>query len=281
MQAKILITFLIAALLISCEPLNAPTIIEPTIMLEATFSPSPIISTPINVQTQTVTPTLAPLPTPPPTNTQIPFFFSYSYTSDGGDDLWRCMENNFGNPSLILYQDGVLIQAGYPYFLQSQLSPTQINRLMDEIAQTGLPQQSESKYQEGNGVFIFNGRYFHQPFNLPSKDPLSKAISVTQSFTSENTTRFVPKDLTLFIYSTTEINNVINSWYWSSKSNSELQNWQDSPLFQYGEGWFLITGEDVLKVMDQFSGFPDFRVYQNIEAKRYYVAVICTNYPYR
>jgi hypothetical protein len=123
---------------------------------------------------------------------------------------------------------------------------------------------------------IINGKSFHASGNLPDADPLNNAIKTVIFFQEKNETRYVPEDLWLDIFSLAELNDAIKGWL--PKPHPVFQKWQDSPLFEYGEGWHTITGKDLPKVMAQFNEFPGFRVYQDSETKLYYIAAICANY---
>ncbi len=279
MKTRIYIAVLILILLVSCAPSNASTFTQTAITLEASSTSAPSTKTPINTRTAMAVPTLTSLPTTTATNTPKPFLIAYSYGSDGGDDLVRCIQEDTGNPRFILYQDGVLIRHGQPYYLQSQLSQTEIDKLMDEITKTGLFQEADSKYQAGNSALVINGKTYFVPYDLPEEDPLRKALEVILSFQSQNATKFVPQNLLLMVFSVFELDDIIKNWL--PEPNPVFQTWQQSPLARFKEGWFTITGEDVPMVMEQFPGFPGFRVFQDDNSKRYYVAAICTIYPYR
>lgn len=279
MKTHIFITILILVLLVSCAPSNVSTFTQTAITLESTSTSAPITKTPINTRKVTVEPTSVSSPTSTATNTPKPFLIAYSYSSDGGDDLVRCIQEDTGNPRFILYQDGVLIRYGQPYYLQSQLSQNEIDKLMDEISKTGLFQEDHSKYQAGNSALVINGKTYFVPYDLPDGDALQKALEVILSFQPQNATKFVPQNMILMVFSVFELDDIIKNWL--AEPNPVFQSWQQSPLFKYGKGWFTITGEDVPIVMEQFPGFPGFRIFQDDKSNRYYIAAICTIYPYR
>ena len=226
-----------------------------------------------------VAPTLASLPTTTATNTPKPFLIAYSYGSDGGDEFVRCIQEATGNPTFILYQDGVLIRKRQPYYLQSQLAQSEIDKLMDKVTKTGLFQEDDGKYQEGSSALVINGKTYFIAYDLPETDPLRKALEIILTFQPSNATQFIPQSLILMIFSAVELDDIVISWL--ADPNPVFQSWQQSPLVRFKEGWFTITGEDVPIVIEQFPGFPGFRVYQDDNSKRFYVAAICTIYPYR
>jgi len=84
--------------------------------------------------------------------------------------------------------------------------------------------------------------------------------------------QYIPENLRLEIYPIDDLG-LISGFL--PQPTPDVDNWIHSPLYEFGEGWHIISGENVPKIMRQFNNFPDFRIFQ--EGSKYYVASICAN----
>lgn len=254
----------------ACAPGNPSAATERATTLKSTLAPAPTL-----IAFPTIAPSLPPFPTQTPTNIPRPYIISYTTYTDGGDDLFICLQG-VAQPQFILYDDGVLIKLEDGY-LQSMLSQDEITALLSNISNTGLLHLAEKDFPEGNSVLSVNGKIFHAPWNLPSTDPLAKAIDVVLNFQPKQSSRYIPETLLLEVFSIDKLNETVETYL--RQPESDIPAWANSPLSKYVAGWQIISGKDLPIVMGQFDRFPDVHIFRDNDL--YYVAAICANYPYR
>jgi hypothetical protein len=270
----ITITFISFAL-ISCMSTPASFSTEiPFMPLTSIASPAetiiPTYTQAIMEPVWTVTPSSLSLPTE--TTFQRPFLISYTFYRDGGDELTGCIQG-VTQPQFRLYEDGELIvlKDGYKHTV---LSRNEITELMDRITGTGLFNHSTDEYSEGWEELIIEGKRYYLKYGALHSDPLWQVFDIVTNYQPKNLSRYIPESLFLGVYQTNW--EYINNSFFQSTPVVE-QNWIDSPLFKFGEGWQIIKGGDVPLVMENFDNFPDFRIFQ--QNRKYYVASICANFP--
>jgi hypothetical protein len=200
-----------------------------------------------------------------------PFLISYTYYSDGGDDLALCLLGH-GDPTFILYSDGLLVFRRDRQYWQSTLSKDDIKALFDDLTETGLFLLSENDYSDGNNVLEVNGKSYFFPSVLPESDPLTQALGIIYQYQPEDIIEFVPESLLLAIYQITDLESVET---FLPQPTPVVRNWENNPLSEYNEVWNVIRGNDVPIVMAQFNGFPDFQILK--KGNTYYIAMICAN----
>jgi len=278
---KFLILLLLIALfyLNACNRLAIPES-SPTFAPSETpaFIPQPTLTLTI---VPTIQPTGAPesiptskiIPVYTPTPEPKPFLISYTYYPDGGDDLWICLLG-LGNPTFILYSDGLLVFLMDGQYWQSSLSKDDIKALFENLSEAGLFLLSENDYSNGNNLLEVNGKRYSFPSDLPDSDPLSRALDIIFQYEhkSKDLNEFIPDSLLLAIYQITDLESV-ESFF--PQPTPVVRNWENDPLSEYGEGWKVIRGNDVPIVMAQFNDFPDFQILK--KGNTYYIAAICAN----
>jgi hypothetical protein len=261
-----------------CTPAQISEL-SPSVLVQ---SENTLVNILVPTLTSTNTPTITPKPTPTPTVTSTmmftatpePFLISFTPYSDGGDDLYICL-HGIARPTFILYPDGKLVFLEDGQYLQSQLSTDEVQDLGDRLKDTGLFRRSEGNYLEGNSVLSVNGKTYLKSWDLPATDPLSQAIDIVIHYQPSISVRYVPESLFLGIWQYKDLETLdkfLAEW------KPEISDWESSLLYNYGESWNVISGEDVAVVMSQFKDFPDFQVFK--KGDDYFVAFICATYPY-
>lgn len=268
MKKLTIISFVTVVIIASCKSTNLST---PTSTNLFDSTPSSTFSNPTNtILAPTSTPNILLLPTPT-VAPQKQILISSTYYQDGGHELSICLQGA-GQPTFILYEDGelIMLRNGYKHAI---LLKDEINTLLTSISNTGLLERPEKDYSTGQNELIISGKRYYLDYDKPHSDPIWQVFEIIFNFQPIFLEKYIPEKLRLEIY---QIDSLKSIEVFFSQPTPEVRTWDNSPLYEYGEGWHIIMNKDVAKIMRQFNNFPDFRIYQ--EDDKYFVASICADF---